>query len=71
MVNVTTTCPVCNKEFVFEMTEVQFQELEKGEKHIQDILPDFKAEDREMFISGYCPKCWDDIFADDEEGGAA
>jgi len=48
------------------MTEQQCRELNKGEKHIQDILTDFSPEDRETLISGICPKCWDEIFADEE-----
>lgn len=67
MVNVSVTCPICKERFIFQMTEQQYKELEKGEKHIQDILPNFSPEDREMFISGFCPKCWDQIFADEED----
>ena len=67
MVNVNVVCTRCHKDFNFEMTDKQFKELNEGEKHVQDIFPGFKPEDREMFISGFCPKCWDEIFADDGE----
>jgi len=66
MVNVSVTCPNCKKKSVLQMTEQQCRELNKGEKHIQDILTDFSPEDRETLISGICPKCWDEIFADEE-----
>jgi hypothetical protein len=69
MMKVSTTCPVCKKEFVFDMTVEQMAALQIGEKHVQDILPDFTPEDREMFISGFCPKCWDETFVEDEQEG--
>jgi len=29
---------------------------------IQDAMPDLSPDIREMFISGTCPKCWEDMF---------
>jgi hypothetical protein len=31
---------------------------------IQDAMPELSADLREMFISGTCPKCWDDMFGE-------
>jgi len=64
IIPVSITCPRCKEEHVFKITEQQLAELKKGEKFIQDILPDFPPADREMFLSGYCPKCWDEILAE-------
>lgn len=30
---------------------------------IVDIIPELPAEYREMYISGTCPTCWDNMFA--------
>lgn len=34
---------------------------------IQDAMPDMSADLREMFISGTCPKCWQDMFGLEDE----
>ena len=52
-------CPQCGDVKVFDITERQMEELKVRQKHIQYILPDFSAEDRERFVSGMCPTCWD------------
>lgn len=66
MSKVIIICFSCKKDYEFELTEQQVSEIHDGEKFIQDILPDFSPEDREMFISQICPKCWDEIFSDDD-----
>lgn len=33
---------------------------------IQDAFPELSAEDREFLISGLCPKCWNNIFNEEE-----
>lgn len=30
---------------------------------IQEIVPELSPDYREMFISGICPTCWDNMFA--------
>lgn len=35
--------------------------------HVQDIFPYLTPDEREMFISGTCKVCWDDMFGEDEE----
>lgn len=32
--------------------------------HIQDIFPYLTPAERELLISGFCAKCWDDMFGD-------
>jgi hypothetical protein len=34
---------------------------------VQDAFPEVPKEYREMFISGTCPKCWDDMFNNEDE----
>lgn len=35
--------------------------------HAQDCFPDLPADQREFLISGSCGKCWDKMFAEEEE----
>lgn len=62
----TTPCLGCGTSAAFEMTEEQFKCFQAGEK-VQDIFPDWSPEDREMLISGTCPKCFEEMFPEDEE----
>lgn len=34
---------------------------------IQDAMPDLSADERELFISGTCGKCWDEMFGTSDE----
>jgi hypothetical protein len=59
-------CVECNKEIGLEVPiEGYFKWLDGT--HIQTALPDLAPELRELLISGICPKCWDEMFADIEE----
>ena len=62
----TLPCPGCGESTWFTVTDEQFARIEAGE-HIQRVLPHFSAEDREMLISGTCPDCWEEMYAEDEE----
>lgn len=35
--------------------------------HIQDIFPYLSPDEREMFISGICDKCWKELFGGDDD----
>ena len=62
----TPQCIVCNKVTLIEITQREFDRLgESG--HIQNLFPDWTKEQRELFITGTHPECWDSIFADDED----
>lgn len=65
---VSTVCPMCGKTHLLTMTNEQFERLEAGEEHIQDIFPDWSLDDRERLISGACPECWDKVFGGDDDG---
>lgn len=59
------TCKFCGKEKAVPMNDDQYERLGKfnrGEGHIQDLLPDVEPKWREMFISGMCPECWKKLF---------
>jgi hypothetical protein len=56
-------CIKCGKEVDIKVTPEQEKELSNpNRRKIQEILPDHTPEEREMFASGLCEKCWDDIF---------
>lgn len=63
----TKVCQFCGKGFTFDLSLKQIAEIEAGVKHIQVILPEMPPETRELFISGICPKCWDEIFSEAKE----
>ena len=39
----------------------------QGGELIQNALPELNADQRELLISGICPKCWEQMFPSDEE----
>lgn len=61
--NVIALCVKCGTEVVIDMSLEQFVELSKPNRvrKIQEILPDVRPDIREMLISGFCPKCWDEV----------
>ncbi len=61
-----TECPKCHEQKIFKVDADKWTRLEKGE-HIQNLFPELNDDDRERLITGICPKCWAEIFADDEE----
>lgn len=52
-------CPLCGTEYEMNMTDEQYNKYIEGEDNIQNIFPDWPADEREMLISGICGKCWD------------
>lgn len=70
MVLYKVPCRFCAREKIMNLTDEQYEALGRfnsGEGHIQDLLPELSAEDREMFISGMCPDCWDKTFSSGED----
>lgn len=59
------TCPLCHSKAEVEVSGHQLALLHSGEL-IQRIFPDMDAGMRERFISGICPKCWDEIMQEEE-----
>lgn len=68
--NIITKCPCCGEEHPVHLTREQSFRYKKyldGKGHIQDLLPDLTAEDREMLITGICPECWKKLEEDEDE----
>lgn len=71
MQNIKINCTCCRQPV--EIPGVDAEKLEAIQAgrsigmSIQDIIPDVSPDYREMFISGVCPTCWDNMFGSDEE----
>jgi len=63
---VTPACLGCDDTAVFVMTDEEHLRYCAGE-HVQRIFPHWSAEDRERLISGTCPTCWEEMWAEEEE----
>jgi hypothetical protein len=61
-VEVTATCE-CGTKMVVETDVHRFTQWLKGH-HIQNVFPNLGADEREMFISGTCAKCWNRLFGE-------
>lgn len=65
-ISIFTTCPQCgcdNKVRVFKDDLVKWENGALA----QDAFPYLSADEREMLISGICPKCWAEMFSDEED----
>lgn len=63
---VVTTCPFCGRANEVEVNHMDYFDWQDGEL-AQDAFPYLSANEREMLISGCCPRCWDKMFWRDEE----
>jgi hypothetical protein len=48
------------------MTQAEVVRM-NGNRYIQEALPDWPAEQREMLITGIHPACWKAMFSDSED----
>ena len=63
---VVTQCPFCGRGNEVEVNEADYWDWDDG-MMAQDAFPYLSAAEREMLISGICPKCWDKMFGTEEE----
>lgn len=59
-------CPFCFKVSVLELTTKEASDWLDGE-YVQNALSGHNKDDRELLISGICPKCWDTEFDENVE----
>ena len=63
----TATCVYCNEKAFIEIIDVnKCEQWMKAEILAQQAFPELPTEIREQLISGTHPKCWDEMFSDDE-----
>ena len=61
-------CPFCGKKTEIQIEEAQYFNWLSGAM-VQDAFPTLSATDREVLLTGMCPKCQDSIFdSGDDEG---
>ena len=54
-------CPGCNIRHRVAVEEADFYDWQNG-KLIEDAFPYLTPEQRELLITGYDKKCWDELF---------
>lgn len=65
-VTIITACPFCGHANEIEVNEADYWDWQDGEL-VQNAFPYLSADEREMLISGICPKCWENTFGGEEE----
>lgn len=65
-VTISTACPFCGHANFVEVNESDYWDWQDGEL-VQRAFPYLTPDEREMLISGICPKCWDATFGDADE----
>lgn len=63
MPTIDIRCPFCGGISSVELTDEQYEAVKnRGSRRIQDVVPDLSPDVRELFISGICSRCWDELF---------
>ncbi|MGH7792057.1 MAG: hypothetical protein ACREOB_07040 [Thermodesulfobacteriota bacterium] len=65
MIIETMSCPVCGKSEYIGVDKEKYSKWALGE-HIQDVWPEWTADQREMIITGTHPECWDKMMGEEE-----
>lgn len=60
-------CKRCNREVEVPITEKQLESWIKSGDYIQTYFPHLSAAEREMFVSGICNDCWNELFPEENE----
>jgi hypothetical protein len=61
---VTTKCAFCRKRHDVKVSSAGYRAWRDGVK-IQIAIPGLSEDDRERLVSGICPECWGEKFAED------
>jgi hypothetical protein len=65
LTTIRKVCPHCLQDAVVVVTTNDFNRWVNGEL-AQRAFPEMKPEDREMLISGVHPKCWEELYPEEE-----
>ena len=57
-------CKKCGKKSVLKVSSSDLDDYKSGTKLIQRCFPYLTSNEREMFISGYCGECFDELYKD-------
>lgn len=61
---IESECPFCHKTNEIKVRMDDFFRWQEGEL-AQNAFPYLSADEREMLISGVCPKCWAKTFGEE------
>lgn len=59
-------CPFCGEYHEVMVSEADYAAWQGGEL-VQNAFPYLSADEREILISGVCPKCWAETFGGEDE----
>lgn len=65
-VTVVTRCPMCGRGNFIEVNEDDYDDWSDG-ANVQTAFPYLSANEREMLVSGICPKCWSNMLPPEPE----
>ena len=63
-ITIESECPFCHDTNEIEVRMGDFFKWQEGEL-AQNAFPYLSADEREMLISGVCPKCWAKTFGEE------
>ncbi len=55
-------CVGCRESIPLEITPEELKRFKLGKDSMQDCFPNMDREYRDMLVSGFCPKCWRNLF---------
>ena len=61
---IDTHCPICKEWKSIKVSVRKWREWKSGAL-IQNCFPELSSDDRERLMSGFCPKCFDKLFAEE------
>lgn len=64
---VERSCPKCKVMQQVTVSEIAYKAWQGGQ-FVQDAFPNLTANEREVLMTGICPKCWDEMFKEDYRG---
>ena len=63
MIEINRTCPHCGENNTIYVQKDKYYRWMNGDL-VQNCFADSPDKDREILITGICPKCWDSLFKD-------
>lgn len=72
MAHIATRCRCCKNIIQISCSDetyvaAQFWNAATDPRPIQEVFPDMSPENREMFVSGICPTCWNVMLGEEDE----
>lgn len=59
---VEVECVSCKTKHTILVPTSGYKLWASGQAKIQDAMPQLSEDERELLMSGICPKCWDKLF---------